>query len=247
VRTPSVARITEFAARPRDDPADDDDRVAGHPARADGFGAVGPVTGAGAPARGREDLCPESHYTGWDTDGGYAEFAVAPAAYALPLPGGYSDDELAPLLCAGLIGYHALARAEVPEGGRLGIYGFGGSTHLTAQVAIARGATVPVLTRSAEARELALELGAASAGDTAEPPPEPLDSAILFAPAGELVLPALEALDRGGTPAVAGIHLSDVPPLDYQQHLVQQRQVRSVTANPGATRASSWPSPEPTT
>ncbi|MEU5266713.1 zinc-binding alcohol dehydrogenase family protein [Amycolatopsis sp. NPDC021455] len=181
--------------------------------------------------RGRENLCPGSRYTGWDADGGYAEFAVVPAACALPLPDGYSDDELAPLLCAGLIGYHALARAEVPEGGRLGIYGFGGSAHLTAQVAIARGATVHVMTRSAEARELALELGAASAGEAADPPPEPLDSAILFAPVGELVLPALAALDRGGTLAIAGIHLSDVPPLNYQQHLFQERQVRSVTAN----------------
>src|SRR6266487_1907060 len=142
---------------------------------------------------GRENLCPESRYTGWDADGGYAEFAVVPAAYALRLPEGYSDAELAPLLCAGLIGYHALARAEVPEKGRLGIYGFGGSAHLTAQVAIARGATVHVMTRSAEARELALALGAASAGEAADPPPEPLDSAILFAPAGELVLPALAA------------------------------------------------------
>ncbi|MEV4050351.1 zinc-binding alcohol dehydrogenase family protein [Amycolatopsis sp. NPDC049688] len=181
--------------------------------------------------RGRENLCPDSVYTGWDADGGYAEYAVVPAAYALPLPGGYSDDELAPLLCAGLIGYHALARAELPEGGRLGIYGFDGSAHLTAQVALARGATVHVMTRSAQARELALALGAASAGDAAAPPPEPLDAAILFAPAGELVLPALAALDRGGTLAVAGIHLSDVPPLNYQRHLFQERQLRSVTAN----------------
>lgn len=181
--------------------------------------------------RGRENLCPQSRYTGWDADGGYAEFTLVPAAYALPLPRGYSDDELAPLLCAGLIGYHALARADLPEKGRLGIYGFGGSAHLTAQVAIARGATVHVLTRSSEARKLALELGAVSAGDAAEPPPEPLDSAILFAPAGELVLPALEALDRGGTLAIAGIHLSDVPALNYQRHLFQERQVRSVTAN----------------
>jgi propanol-preferring alcohol dehydrogenase len=180
---------------------------------------------------GRENLCPESRYTGWDADGGYAEFAVVPEDYALPLPEGYSDDELAPLLCAGLIGYHALTRADLPERGRLGIYGFGGSAHLTAQVAIARGATVHVLTRSAEARELALELGAASAGDAAEPPPEPLDAAILFAPAGDLVPPALAALDRGGTLAIAGIHLSDVPRLNYQEHLFQERQVRSVTAN----------------
>ncbi|UMP07255.1 zinc-binding alcohol dehydrogenase family protein [Amycolatopsis sp. EV170708-02-1] len=158
-------------------------------------------------------------------------FAVVPAAYALPLPDGYTDDELAPLLCAGLIGYHALERAQVPEGGRLGIYGFGGSAHLTAQVAIARGATVHVMTRSEEARKLALALGAASAVAAAEPPPEPLDSAILFAPVGELVPPALEALDRGGTLALAGIHLSDIPSLNYQRHLFQERQVRSVTAN----------------
>ncbi|OXM45474.1 alcohol dehydrogenase [Amycolatopsis alba DSM 44262] len=181
--------------------------------------------------RGGENLCPESRYTGWDADGGYAEFAVVPAAYALPLPSGYTDDELAPLLCAGLIGYHALARADLPERGRLGIYGFGGSAHLTTQVAIARGATVHVMTRSAEARKLALELGVASAGDAADPPPEPLDSAILFAPVGELVPPALEALDRGGTLAIAGIHLSDIPSLNYQRHLFQERQVRSVTAN----------------
>ncbi|RSN61552.1 alcohol dehydrogenase [Amycolatopsis sp. WAC 04182] len=181
--------------------------------------------------RGRENLCPESRYTGWDEDGGYAEFAVVPADYALPLPEGYTDDELAPLLCAGLIGYHALERAQVPEGGRLGIYGFGGSAHLTAQVAIARGATVHVMTRSEEARKLALALGAASAVAAAEPPPEPLDSAILFAPAGELVPPALEALDRGGTLALAGIHLSDIPSLNYQRHLFQERQLRSVTAN----------------
>ncbi|QXV62810.1 zinc-binding alcohol dehydrogenase family protein [Amycolatopsis sp. TNS106] len=181
--------------------------------------------------RGRENLCPESRYTGWDVDGGYAEFAVVPAAYALPLPDGYTDDELAPLLCAGLIGYHALERAQVPEGGRLGIYGFGGSAHLTAQVAIARGAIVHVMTRSEEARKLALALGAASAVAAAEPPPEPLDSAILFAPVGELVPPALEALDRGGTLALAGIHLSDIPSLNYQRHLFQERQVRSVTAN----------------
>ncbi|WP_432856822.1 zinc-binding alcohol dehydrogenase family protein [Amycolatopsis sp. CA-161197] len=181
--------------------------------------------------RNRENLCTGSRYTGWDTDGGYAEFAVVPAEYALPLPESYPDEELAPLLCAGLIGYHALERAEVPEGGRLGIYGFGGSAHLTAQVALARGATVHVMTRSTEARELALELGAASAGAAADPPPEPLDSAILFAPVGELVLPALEALDRGGTLAIAGIHLSDTPPLNYQRHLFQERQVRSVTAN----------------
>lgn len=180
---------------------------------------------------GAENLCPSSRYTGWDADGGYADLAVVPAAYALRLPGGYSDSTLAPLLCAGIIGYHALMRAEVPPGGRLGVYGFGGSAHLAAQVAIAQGATVHVMTRSPAARRLALSLGAASAQGAADEPPEPLDSAILFAPAGELVLPALAALDRGGTLAIAGIHLSDIPPLNYQRHLFQDRQVRSVTAN----------------
>lgn len=181
--------------------------------------------------RGAENLCPDSRYTGWDEHGGYAEYAVVPADYAHHLPDGYSDAELAPLLCAGIIGYRALRRAEVPEGGRLGIYGFGGSAHLAAQVALAQGAVVHVMTRSAEARELALELGAASVTGAGEPPPEPLDSAILFAPVGDLVPPALEALDRGGTLAIAGIHLSDVPVLDYQRHLFQERQVRSVTSN----------------
>ncbi|MCP9270977.1 zinc-binding alcohol dehydrogenase family protein [Mycolicibacterium arenosum] len=181
--------------------------------------------------RGQENLCPRSLYTGWDADGGYAEFVVAPAAYVHRLPEGYSDAELAPLLCAGIIGYRSLLRADLPPGGRLGIYGFGGSAHITAQVALARGAEVHVMTRGEGARELALALGAASAQGAADPPPVPLDSAILFAPVGDLVLPALEALDRGGTLAIAGIHLSDIPPLTYQRHLFQERQVRSVTSN----------------
>ncbi|MBB5786468.1 zinc-binding alcohol dehydrogenase family protein [Jiangella mangrovi] len=181
--------------------------------------------------RGAENLCPASVYTGWDADGGYAEYATVPAGYALALPTGYDDAELAPLLCAGIIGYRALLRAELPAGGRLGIYGFGASAHLAAQVALAQGATVHVLTRSPAARALALELGAASAGGAADPPPEPLEAALLFAPVGDLVPTALEALDRGGTLAVAGIHLTDVPPLDYQRHLFQERQLRSVTAN----------------
>ncbi|MFD0578663.1 zinc-binding alcohol dehydrogenase family protein [Dactylosporangium darangshiense] len=179
--------------------------------------------------RGAENLCPHSRYTGWDADGGYAQFCVAPAAYVYRLPAGYGDEEVAPLLCAGIVGYRALRRADLPPGGRLGIYGFGASAHLVAQVAIAEGATVHVVTRSPEDRELALSLGAASAvGDA---PPEPLDAAILFAPVGTLVPPALAALDRGGTLAVAGIHLTDIPPLHYQEHLFQERSLRSVTAN----------------
>jgi propanol-preferring alcohol dehydrogenase len=181
--------------------------------------------------RGAENLCPHSIYTGWDANGGYAEYAVAPEAYVYPLPGDRPDAEIAPLLCAGIIGYRALKRAALPPGGRLGIWGFGGSAHLAAQVAIAGGAEVHVFTRAAAARTLALELGAASAQDSFDPSPVPLDSAIIFAPAGELVPAALERLDRGGTLAIAGIHLTDVPPLNYQRHLFQERQVRSVTSN----------------
>ncbi|OMC56196.1 alcohol dehydrogenase [Mycobacterium sp. IS-836] len=181
--------------------------------------------------RGAENLCPESRYTGWDADGGYAEFATVPAAFAHHLPSGYSDSELAPLLCAGIIGYRSLLRAELPPGGRLGIYGFGGSAHITAQVALAQGAEVHVMTRGAEAQQLARKLGAASAQGAADPPPVPLDAAILFAPVGDLVPPAMEALDRGGTLSIAGIHLSDVPSLNYQRHLFQEREIRSVTSN----------------
>ncbi|MCP2244900.1 zinc-binding alcohol dehydrogenase family protein [Lentzea aerocolonigenes] len=185
--------------------------------------------------RGDENLCPSSLYTGWDADGGYASYAVVPAAYALRLPSGYSDESLAPLLCAGIIGYRALKRAAVPPGGRLGIYGFGGSAHLALQVAVARGYEVHVVTRSSAARALALSLGAASAGDLS--PPVLLDSAVLFAPVGTLVPPALEALDRGGTLAIAGIHLTDVPALSHSRHLFQERQIRSVTANTRADAA----------
>ncbi len=180
---------------------------------------------------GRENLCVAPQFTGWDVDGGYADYALVDEAYAYALPDGFDDVEAAPLLCAGIIGYRALLRAEVPEGGRLGIYGFGGSAHLTAQVALARGARVHVMTRSAEARALALELGAASAQEADAAPPEPLDAAILFAPVGTAVPPALVALDRGGTLAIAGIHLSDVPVLEYQRHLFEERTLRSVTAN----------------
>jgi propanol-preferring alcohol dehydrogenase len=180
---------------------------------------------------GRENLCIRPLFTGWDVDGGYAEYAVVDEQFAYPVPDAFSDDEAAPLLCAGIIGYRALRRSDLPPGGRLGIYGFGGSAHLTAQIALAEGATVHVMTRAPEARRLALALGVASAGGADEPPPEPLDAAILFAPVGGLVLPALEALDRGGTLAIAGIHLTDIPALNYQRHLFEERNLRSVTAN----------------
>lgn len=181
--------------------------------------------------RGDENLCLTPRFTGWDDDGGFAEHAVVPEAFAYRLPASFDDAEAAPLLCAGIIGYRALERAALPAGGRLGIYGFGASAHIAAQVALHLGATVHVLTRSVEAQRLALDLGCHSAAGAADAPPEPLDAAILFAPAGELVPVALAALDRGGTLSIAGIHLTDVPPLHYQRHLFQERQVRSVTAN----------------
>jgi propanol-preferring alcohol dehydrogenase len=180
---------------------------------------------------GAENLCPSSRYTGWDEDGGYAEYVVVPAAYAYELPTGYADEQVAPLLCAGIIGYRALRRACLPPGGRLGLYGFGGSAHLVAQIAIAQGAEVHVLTRGEQSQALARELGAASAAGPYEAPPVALDSAIVFAPAGELVPLALEALDRGGTLALAGIHMTDVPALEYGRHLFLERSVRTVTSN----------------
>ncbi len=180
---------------------------------------------------GHENLCLAPRFTGWDVDGGYADFVIVEEGFAYAIPEVFSDEQAAPLLCAGIIGYRALRRSRLPHGGRLGIYGFGGSAHLTAQIAMAEGARVHVMTRAPEARELALQLGATSAGDAADPPPEPLDSAILFAPVGTLVPPALEALDRGGTLAIAGIHLTDIPVLNYQRHLFEERAVLSVTAN----------------
>ncbi|EDY42881.1 zinc-binding alcohol dehydrogenase family protein [Streptomyces sp. SPB074] len=185
--------------------------------------------------RGAENLCPASGYTGWDADGGYAEYTTVPAAFAYRLPAAVGDTALAPLLCAGIIGYRALLRTDLPEGGRLGLYGYGGSAHLCGQLARARGARVHVLTRGAAAQALARDLGAASVGGAYDTPAEPLDGAILFAPVGDLVPTALRALDRGGVLAVAGIHLSDTPPLDYEHELFYEKELRSVTSN---TRAN---------
>jgi alcohol dehydrogenase, propanol-preferring len=181
--------------------------------------------------RGSENLCPRSLYTGWDADGGYADYTTVPAAFAYRLPEDVPDVELAPLLCAGIIGYRALLRASLPHHGTLGLYGFGDSAHLVAQVALAQGATVHALTRGEAARRLALELGAASAAGAYDSPPEPLDSAILFAPVGDLVPVAMRALDRGGVLAVAGIHLTDTPPLNYERELFYEKELRSVTSN----------------
>jgi propanol-preferring alcohol dehydrogenase len=181
--------------------------------------------------RGAENLCLSPRFTGWDEDGGYAQLAVVPEAFAYALPEDLPAAQLAPLLCAGIIGYRAYRRSAVAPGGRLGLFGFGGSAHVTIQVARHQGCEVYVFSRGGEHRELALELGAAWVGDSFDRPPHPLDGAILFAPAGELVPPALETLDRGATLAIAGIHLSDVPGLEYQKHLFQERTLQSVTAN----------------
>jgi propanol-preferring alcohol dehydrogenase len=181
--------------------------------------------------RGNENLCTSPLFTGWDVDGGYADACLVDEGFAYRLPEDFPDEQAAPLLCAGIIGYRALRCAGVPPGGRLGIYGFGGSAHLTAQVALAQGMRVHVFTRGEHNRRLATELGADSVGESADASPEPLDGAILFAPVGDLVPVALRALDRGGTLAVAGIWLSDVPRLVYADELFEERRLRSVTAN----------------
>jgi propanol-preferring alcohol dehydrogenase len=182
--------------------------------------------------RGAENLCLAPRFTGWDVDGGYAEAVLADAAFVYPLPAQRDAAELAPLLCAGIIGYRAWALCNVARrGARLGIYGFGGSAHIAIQVARAAGNEVFVVSRGERHQSLARELGASWVGGPDEQPPEPLDAAILFAPAGDIVPRALASLDRGGILAVAGIHLSAIPPLDYQAHLFQERTLRSVTAN----------------
>jgi propanol-preferring alcohol dehydrogenase len=180
---------------------------------------------------GAENLCPRSTYTGWDADGGFAEFAVVPQDYAYRIPASRPPEELAPLLCAGIIGYRSLLRSNLPPGGRLGLYGFGSSAHLTAQLAAAQGAEIFVLTRGEGNQRLARELGAVFIGGAMDAPPVPLDSAIVFAPAGELVPVALQALKSGGTVAVAGIRLSDIPELNYERDLFRERDLRSVTSN----------------
>jgi propanol-preferring alcohol dehydrogenase len=176
---------------------------------------------------GRENLCGEARFTGYHLDGGFAGHAVADARYCFPIPEGYPDLQAAPLLCAGLIGYRSLAMAGDAE--RLGLYGFGAAAHIVVQVARHQGRRVFAFTRPGdrEAREFALSLGAEWAGVSGEAPPEPLDAAILFAPAGELVPQALAAVGRGGTVVCAGIHMSDIPSFPYRI-LWEERVVRSV-------------------
>jgi propanol-preferring alcohol dehydrogenase len=176
---------------------------------------------------GRENLCEQARFTGYDLDGGYAEAAVADARYAFPLPAGYSDAEAAPLLCAGLIGYRAWAPLRAAR--RLGLYGFGAAAHLVIQLARHAGQEVLAFTRpgDAEGQRFARALGAAWAGGSDEPPPAPLDAAIIFAPVGALVPAALAATAPGGTVVCAGIHMSDIPAFPYAL-LWGERTVRSV-------------------
>ncbi len=180
---------------------------------------------------GRENLCKSSRYTGYDTDGGYAEYAVVDEAYAYAIPDELDDPHAAPLLCAGIIGYRALQRSELPPRGRLGLFGFGSSAHIVLQIALHRGCEVFVFTRGASHQSLARRMGAQWVGKTNEKPPVDLDSAIVFAPAGAVVPVALQAIGRGGTVALPGIHMTPVPEMDYESCLFHEKNLRSVEAN----------------
>ncbi len=181
--------------------------------------------------RGDENLCFDGLFTGYDVPGGYAEALVVDEDFAYDLPSGLPDERIAPLLCAGIIGYRALRLSNVAAGQRLGLYGFGASAHVTIQIARHLGCRVFVFSRSDSHRDLARRLGAEWCGQAEDAPPEKLDGSIVFAPAGGLVPLALEHLDRGGTCALAGIHMSPVPTLDYERHLYFERTLRSVTAS----------------
>jgi len=179
-------------------------------------------------ASGRENLCETAKFNGCDADGGYAEFMAVPEKFAYAVPDLFSDDAAAPLMCAGIVGYRALAQSGIRKGGVLGLYGFGASAHIALQVAKHQGARVYVFSRSPEHRRLALELGADWAGTTADEPPSKLTNAVIFAPVGSIYLDALKALDRGGTVASAGIHMSPIPAMDYDKYLYHERKMVSV-------------------
>lgn len=180
---------------------------------------------------GRENLCAQARFTGYQVDGGYAEYALVPARFAYPIPPVFSDDEAAPLLCAGIIGYRALRLSGIKPGQRLGLYGFGASAHIAIQIARHWGCQVYVSSLKAEHQHLARQLGAVWVGGATDMPPDRLHGSIIFAPAGELVPPALQALERGGTLALAGIHMSPIPSLNYDREVFGERVIRSVTAN----------------
>ncbi len=179
----------------------------------------------------KENLCESAQFTGYHHDGGYAEYAIVPEAFAYAIPDSFSDVEATPLLCAGIIGYRALKRSNLPRGGKLALWGFGSSAHVVLQIALHRGCEVFVVTRGEKHVALARRMGAAWAGQQPSDLPAKVDSAILFAPAGELVLPALESLKKGGTLALAGIHMTPIPTMDYQRYVFYERDLRSVTCN----------------
>jgi propanol-preferring alcohol dehydrogenase len=181
--------------------------------------------------RGQENLCDHPLFTGYDKNGGYAEYMVAREEFIYPIPEGVSSQEAAPFLCAGIIGYRALVRCEVGKGEPLGLYGFGASAHIVIQIAKSWGCPVYVATRGEKHRELARRLGADWVGPGDATPPVKLRSAILFAPAGEIVPQAMKALDKGGVLACAGIYMTPIPQMDYSQCLFEERDLRSVTAN----------------
>ncbi len=179
---------------------------------------------------GRENLCDHPTFTGYTVDGGYAEYAVAPEEFVYPIPDSFPDEQAAPLLCAGIIGFRCLRLSGIKRGGRLAFYGFGSAAHVAIQVARHWGAEVYAATRGAKHQQLALQLGAVWAGEATDEPPEKLDAAIIFAPAGELVPPALKALKKGGILVLGGIHMSPIPSFDYNL-LYQERVIRSVANN----------------
>ena len=179
--------------------------------------------------RGEENLCDSPSFTGYSVDGGYAEYAVARADFAIPLPDGLDDLEIAPLLCAGVIGFRSLRVAGVQRGERVGLFGFGASAHLALPVLRAWGCHVSVSTRGASHRKLAESLGADWVGSELDRPPAPLDRAITFAPSGDVVVTALSSLRKGGVVAINAIHLDRIPEFDYDSLLWGERQIRSVT------------------
>jgi propanol-preferring alcohol dehydrogenase len=180
---------------------------------------------------GQENLCERARFTGYHEHGGYAEFAVVNEKFAYPIPDVFSDQQAPPLLCAGIIGYRSLKRSGLRSGESLAIYGFGSSAHIVIQIALHMGCKVYVCTREKKHRELAARLGAEWVGEKPEEMPTLTDSAIVFAPAGELVPKALEHLKKGGTLALAGIYMSAVPQMDYEKHLFYEKNICSVTAN----------------
>jgi propanol-preferring alcohol dehydrogenase len=180
---------------------------------------------------GKENLCENALFTGYHVDGGYAQYTLISEDFAYAIPNGFLDQQAAPLLCAGIIGYRALKLSEIKPKGRLGLYGFGASAHVAIQVAVYWGCEIYVFTRSKEHQKLAENLGAVWVGEAKDKAPTKLDSAIIFAPKGDLVIDALSALDRGGTLALAGIYMTPIPQMDYMKYLYYERTVRSVTAS----------------